>query len=185
MGLDDKEMTLVAQDAAKDSEGNQIDLDYRVKIIKAFPQTGDTPFSGTPAFKPENSFQYNLSGKTEQPTLEFVMYNDGTDRSNTSVSNTTVNDIAEVADGIGYTSFNDPRLGSTIETKEEQKIWVKEYIHNNALPVTWKLYGRDYTDRITQGNGTPITITQVEPRPIPGENKIRMVVRFNLGKRLI
>ncbi|MGK7368811.1 MAG: hypothetical protein ACNS64_01250 [Candidatus Halalkalibacterium sp. M3_1C_030] len=182
MALDDGDYTLVAENAGRDSQGNQIDLEYEVKLVKAFAQTGDSPFSSTPAINPENSLQYNLSGKTEEPVLEFKLYDDGTDR-----SNGTLADMAEIAEGLDYNTFNDKfGLGSTIETIQEQKIWLKNFIHNYAIPVEWRLYGGEYTDKGGSGQGTPVVIQQTEPRPDPERpNEIYFVVRLGLGRRII
>lgn len=187
MSFDRGEYSLVAENGAKDSNGNKIDLEYTVRTVKEFPKTGDTPFTSTPALSPEDSFQFNLSGKNQNPTLTFKIIDNGNDRTDGTHTSSSFSDIAEIADGLGYSSFSDPRFDNdTVTTVEEQEVWLTEYIHNNALPITWRLYGGKYTDMVSNGSGTPIVITQVEPVPEAGrDNEIRTTVRFSLGKRVI
>lgn len=182
MSLDDGEYTIVAENGAKDIDGNQIQLEYEIKLTQEFPQTQDSSFSSTPALNPEKSFQYNLSGKGENPTMAVKLYNDGTDR-----SNGTLADMEKVAEGLGYNSFSDSRFtNDTVVDIQEQKVWLKEYINNHAIPVTWRLYGGEYTDKVNEGAGTPIVINRLEPRPNPNRpNEILLTIRFTLGRRLI
>jgi len=172
MALDDGTYTIEARNAAEDVDGNPIDLQYEVKLVKRAPQPGSQNFSGLPALDPTNSFQFNLGGKKEQITIEFILYDDGTDRSNGTLGNSTI---------------SDPRFSNgTITTVQEQKIWLKEYIHTADLAVDWKLYGRDYTDREAQGEGTNISITETRPEPVPERpTSMRFVVQANIGRRVI
>jgi len=172
MALDDGQYTLVAEDAAQDSNSNLIQLEYEVKIVKRFPQTGTQGFSGLPALSPENSFQFNLSGKTEQPELEFILYNDGTDRSNGTLADSQISDSRFSND--------------TVTTVQEQKIWLKEYIHTANLAVTWRIYGEDWTDRVSTDAGTPIAIKETRPEPVADRpSSMRFIVTFNLGRRVV
>ena len=182
MSLGDGDYTLVAENGGQNSSGNEIDLEYEVKLVQGFPKTENAPFTGLPSLNPETSFQYNLAGKSSSPTMEIILYNDGTDRSNGSLD-----EMAEVASGLSYENFDDPRFSNgTVETIQEQEVWLTEYINNQAIPVFWRLYGGKYTDKVNPGEGTPIVITRIEPRPNPERpNEIRCTVRFNLGRRLI
>lgn len=182
MSLDDGDYTLVAENGARDIDDNNIQLEYEVKLVQEFPQTQESPFSSTPSLNPETSFQYNLSGKNEDPTMTFKLYDDGTDR-----SNGTLAEMEEVAKGLGYDTFSDPRFSNdTLTGVQEQKTWLKEYINNHAIPVTWRLYGGEYTDKQSPDAGTPIVINQLEPRPNPlRPNEILVTIRFSLGRRLI
>jgi len=172
MALDDGVYTIEARNAAEDSQSNTIDLQYEVKVVKRFPQPGSQGFSGLPALDPTNSFQFNLGGKKSNFTLEFVLYDDGTDRSNGTLSNSTI---------------SDPRFsGGTITTVEEQEIWLDEYINSADLAVDWKFYGGKYTDREAQGEGTSIVITEARPEPSPDRpTSTRYIVQANLGRRVI
>lgn len=172
MALDDGTFTIRAENAAQDIDSNLIDLEYEVKIVKRFPQVGSQGFSGLPALDPTNSYQFNLGGKTEQITLEFILYDDGTDRSNGTLANSTI---------------SDPRFSNdTVTTVQEQKVWLKEYIHTSSLAVTWRLFGQDFTDRESAGNGTAIAITETRPEPsVDRPTSMRFIVQANLGRRVI
>jgi len=172
MGLDDGTFTIEARNGAEDSNSNLIDLQYEVKLVKRFPNPGIQNFQGLPSIKPENSFQFNLGGKKESTTLEFIMYDDGTDRSNGTLSNSTISDSRFSND--------------TVVTPLEQKIWINEYINTFDLSVDWRLYGRGFTDRVNTGEGTPVVLTETRPEPSPDRpNSIRMVVQMNIGNRVI
>lgn len=172
MGLDDGVFTIEARNAAEDSDGNPIDLQYEVKLVKRFPQPGTQSFQGLPALDPTNSFQFNLGGKKESITLEFLLYNDGTDKSNGTLANSTI---------------SDPRFtDGTVETVLEQKVWLKEYISAADLAIDWKLYGRDFTDREQAGEGTSISITEARPEPVSDRpTTMRFIVQANIGRRVI
>lgn len=172
MALDDGQYTIVARNAAEDSQSDSINLEYEVKIVKRFPQVGTQGFQGLPALEPTNSFQYNLGGKEEQITLEFILYDDGTDRSNGTLSNSTITDSRFSND--------------TVTTVQEQKIWLKEYIHTAGLAVDWLLFGEDFTDRAGTDEGTPIAITETRPEPVPERpTSMRFIVQANIGRRVI
>jgi hypothetical protein len=170
--LGDGTLTIQARNAATDTNSNLVDLEYEVKLLKRLPQPGTQGFNGLPAIDPTNSFQFNLGGKTEQITIEFVLYNDGTDKSNGTLNAADIDD----------TRFNN----NTVETVREQKIWLKEYIHTADLAVDWLLFGRDFTGRTDGSPGTPIAITETRPEPSAGNpNSIRFVVQANVGRRVI
>lgn len=171
MSLGDGTYTLVAENGAEDDNDELIDLEYEVKLVQRFPNPGTQEFSGLPALDPTNSFQFNLSGKTEQFTMEFLLYNDGTDRSNGTLADSTIDDSRFSND--------------TIETVQEQKVWLKEYIHTANLAVTWRLYGEEWTDREDDGEGTSIAIKEARAEPEPGRNAERFVVQANLGRRVV
>ena len=171
MALDDGAYTIVAKNAAQDSNSELIDLEYEVKIVKRFPAPGTQDFSGLPALDPTNSFQFNLGGKKERFTIEFLLYNDGSDKSNGTLLDSTI---------------SDPRFSNdTITTVQEQKIWLKEYIHTADLNVTWRLFGEEWTDREAAGEGTSISITESRPEPVPGRNATRFIIQANVGRRVI
>jgi len=172
MALDDGQYTIRAENAAQDSDSNLIDLEYEVKLVKRKPEPGTQEFQGLPALDPTNSFQFNLSGKKERLELEFILYNDGTDRSNGTLANSTISD----------TRFSN----DTVTTVREQKIWLKEYIHTASLSVTWRIFGEDYTDRTGAGNGTPISIVETRPEPSPDRpTSLRFIIQANIGRRVI
>lgn len=172
MALDDGIYTLEARNGAEDSQGSLINLQYEVKMVKRMPEPGTQGFSGLPALDPTNSFQYNLGGKQERFTLEFILYDDGSDRSNGSLAKSSINDARFSND--------------TVTTVQEQKIWLKEYIHTANLAVDWKLYGRDFTDRENVSEGTSIVITESRPEPEPGRpTSMRFIVQGNIGRRVI
>lgn len=172
MALDDGVYTIEARNAAEDSNSDLIDLQYEVKLVKRKPEVGSQGFQGLPALDPTNSFQYNLGGKKEKVTLEFILYNDGTDRSNGSLSKSTI---------------SDPRFeNNTIKTVQEQKIWLKEYIHTASLSADWFLYGESFTGRTAAGEGTPIAITEARAEPSPERpSSTRFIVKANIGRRVI
>lgn len=171
--LGDGTFTLVAENAAENSQGELINLEYEVKLVKRFPQPGTQGYSGLPAIDPTNSFQFNLGGKKSRITLEFIIYNDGTDKSNGTFDTAA--------------TINDPRLsGTTIETVEEQEIWLDEYINDADLQVSYRLYGPKYTDRVNTGEGTPIVITEARPEPVAERpTSTRYIVQANIGRRVI
>jgi len=172
MALSDGAYTLVAENAAQDNNSNLIDLEYEVKLVKRFSQPATQDYSSLPSIKPENNAQFNLSGKKQRFTMEFLLYDDGTDRSNGTLSNSQISD----------NRFS----GGTVETVLEQKVWLTEFINTFQFSTSFRLFGRDYTGRTEEG-GTPFVFTETRPEPRPGETQNRMtfIVQGNIGNRVI
>lgn len=83
------------------------------------------------------------------------------------------------------TDTNDGTEKYTVKSITEQRIWLKEYIHDHGNASDWQLFGPSWTHRVNLNEGCPIFITaaDIEPdpdRPFEGGGRIQ----FQLGGRL-
>lgn len=149
--------------------------------------TDDTAVSvGTD--KPVNAINFSLSAQLESGRLQWIAYEKkggdfsrGTLESlinSGSLSSAEVNRLKE--------RFGTDSSGNYIvNTVTEQRIWLKEYIHDPGLNAESELYGPSWDDRVNLGEGTPIFITSADIEPLPDrpfEGNGR--VSFQLGRRL-
>lgn len=159
--------------------GLSTDLEFEFHILQELPNPVQKPGSVIPLDKPTNNVIFSLGGKKEKMRAQALLYDKGDD-----VSNGTL------ATAIGNGNISDSRFSDTdgdgskdVRNHIEQKIWLTEYIDYNSLSAEWQLYGLEYSDRISDGNGIPVFIQDITPRRIPGL-KIPVDLTLLVGDRL-
>lgn len=146
------------------------DLEYRFEIIQSIDDGRERSFTTITNQDPEAARHFGFQPGEVNPSIEWFIYNDGTDKSNNSLSNSNISD---------QRFSND-----TVETVEEQIIWLTEYILDNTSDPRWLLFGGRFSDRNGDGidEGTNVTIknipiTQVADR----QNAARATINMKLG----
>jgi len=137
-------------DVDEDADGTTETLAYDLQLIQNLDDNGNIPFTGITTNQPENNQQFGFEGKTVKIPIQVMLYNHGEDMSNGTYASLDKTD-ARVS--------ND-----TIETIEEQILWLKQYIHNSVFGTNWRLYGGIYSDYDGDGNeeGTPVAVEDVK-----------------------
>lgn len=140
--------------------------------------------------KPENAINFSLSAQLESGRLQWVAYEkDGEDFSNGTLESLinsgslTSAEVNRLQERFGTDDTGDYIVNSITE----QRIWLKEYIHDSGLNAESELKGPSWTNRVstTEGEYTPIFITSADIEPLPDrpfEGNGR--VSFQLGERL-
>jgi len=94
-----------------------------------------------------------VSGMNDDLTIRFTLWDDGTDRSNGTAPTTATIGVDASGNDITY-DFN-----GTVQTVEEQELYLKHVIHAPDFAVTWSL------DQLTGSrfNGDQVYVESVEP----------------------
>lgn len=155
----------------EDNDGTTEILEYDLKLIQNLDSNGNIPFTGITTNEPENNQQFGFQGKTKKFPIQLVIYNHGED-----MSNGTYADLDKT----------DARIdGTTVETIQEQIIWLEQYIHNSVFGTSWKLYGGRFSDYNGDGTdeGTPIAVEDVKIKRT-AENPTRAVadIKVKVGE---
>lgn len=120
---------------------------------------------------PQAARHFAFQPGQENPTLEFRLYNDGTDKSDGTLSASNINDSRFSND--------------TVETVKEQKIWLNEYVTENTSGPRWTLFGGTYDDRdndgIADNNGTNVVVQDVSFDEAAGVTTIDGTIDLKLG----
>ena len=189
------------------------DMSYVIPIVTADRGPGQLGGTSIPLDKPVNNQIFSLSGKTESGTLEFDAFERFNPQNVDSVYSDrsfdddkpagekhtldylisqlelgTAQDQAE-ADQLKARFQQDSSGNYVVRTVEEQRIWVKEYVHNPGLSTDWYLFGPSYSFRTVDGSnnpqGTPIFLESADIEPSPTtEGRGTGNVSFKVGGRL-
>lgn len=185
---------IVAQNTSYSIAGGSVNAVYRPRMVKddAAPTEQSAVQIGTTS--PEEAVNFSLSAQLESGRLRWKAYQKpGFDFAYDPVQDVhtldeliTNSDIDQNEIDTLTERFSQNDQGTfTVNTVEEQRIWLKEYIHDWGLRSEAELYGPTWTHRVQVDNGTPIFITGADielssDRPLQG----RGVINFQLGERL-
>ena len=143
------------------------DLEYEFNIIQRIEDGRKRSFTTIGNQDPEAARHFGFEPGETNPAIEWLIYDDGTDKSNGSLSSSSITDSRFSND--------------TVVTVEEQIIWLTEYIHDNTSDPRWLLTGGRFSD--PDGDGTDegtnvviesIPITQVADRQTAADAKINL-----------
>lgn len=144
-----------------------VDLQYNFELIQNIADGRDRSFTTITLQDPSDSRHFGFEPGGENPTIEWLIYDDGTDKSDGTLSSSSISDSRFSND--------------TVVTVEEQIIWLTEYIHDNTSDARWLLEGGRFSD--PDGDGTvegtnvviqSIPITQVADRQQAANAKINL-----------
>jgi len=144
-------------------------LEYDLKLIQNLDDGGQIPTYSIALDKPENAQNLAFEGKTRETPIEWVIYDDGTDKSRGTYAASDIDDPR-------ITSTNE--AGDTIvKTVYEQVVYVNRYIQTAAFGASWKLFGGRF-DTPDQGDdpdsppGTSVVLEELTTRET-AENPLR------------
>ncbi len=118
---------------------------------------------------PEAARHFGFQPGESNPRLEWLIYDNGEDKSNGSLSSSSITDARFSND--------------TVTTVQEQIIWLTEYVHDNTSDARWILFGGRFSDRNGNGidEGTNVVVKRTDHRRIAGQNAARGTVELKLG----
>lgn len=114
---------------------------------------------------PEAARHFAFQPGQQNPTLEFTLYNDGSDKSNSSLADSNITDSRFSND--------------TVVTVEEQKIWLDEYVADNTSDPRWTFFGGRWD--ASDGNGTNAVIQNVNLDEAAGVTTVKGTIDLKLG----
>lgn len=152
-----------------DSDGNAEPIEYHFDLIQNKDASGNIPTTSVEGDQDINNQNLSFQGKNREIVLEWILYDDGTDKSDGTYGTSGISDD-RISDG-------------TIETIEEQDTFLEKYIHDSTLGASWRFYGGKYSDPDGDGTdeGTPVSVVSVNVRkvstqPLRAVGTIRMQV---------
>jgi len=118
---------------------------------------------------PEAARHFAFQPGQQNPVIEFILYNNGEDKSNGSLAASNITD----------NRFSN----GTVTTVEEQIIWLDEYIMDNTSDPRWLLFGGRWSDRNGDGveEGTNVTLENFDFTQIAGTTRADGVLNIKLG----
>lgn len=188
-------------------------MSYTVPIMKTSRSAGESGGTTIALDKPVNNQVFTFSGKRESGSLQFEAFekfNPSTvdsvesDRSYDSdlpvgerhtldylIDQLSAGSSSEQAEAeqLKQRFGQDSNGNYVVRTVEEQRIWVREYVHNPGLRAEGKLFGPTYSYRTVDGSnnptGTPIFIESADIEPDPNTTgRGTGNIQFKIGGRL-
>lgn len=118
---------------------------------------------------PEAARHFAFQPGQQNPTLEFILYNNGEDKSNGTLA---------------VSSISDSRFSNdTVTTVQEQIIWLDEYVMDNTSDPRWLLFGGRWSDRNGDGvdEGTNVTLENLRTTRVAGQTNVNGRLDIKLG----
>lgn len=207
------EYKIIVQDTLQEARYNFSinNLSYMLPIVDNPRGPGEIGGTQIATDKPINNKTFSLSGKTEAGQFEFTaferfnpatvdsVYNDRSYDPTTSVH--TLDQLITELEASAVTGSGDEALklknrfsqdssnNYVVRTVKEQRIWLKEFIHNPGLGASWSMFGGEYDWRTIDVNdnnaGTPVFLKAADIEP-SGNTRGRGTgtLQFNVGGRL-
>jgi len=167
-----------------------VDLVYLPIIVRRNPASTDHSAVQIGTDQPVNAVNFSLSAQLESGSLEWnayskpgkeVDFSDGTLQEILDEGSISSDEANRIAARFSTDSDGD----YTVQSITEQRIWLKEYIHDPSLSANWELSGPSWTNRVNIDEGTPIFITNADIEPLPDRPfEGTASVSFQLGGRL-
>ncbi len=154
----------------KDFSIYSADLEYSFDLVKNLQDGRQRRFTTISNQDPAAARHFGFQPGQSNPSIEWIIFDNGEDKSNGSLQASNINDARFSND--------------TVVTVQEQIIWIIEYIADNTSDPRWRLFGGRFTDRNRDGSdvGTPVvvkrpSIDQTSDRP----NSARAKISLKLG----
>lgn len=123
-----------------------VDLSYEFNLVKETEDGLDRSYTTISNQDPAAARHFGFQPGQVNPMLRWILYDNGEDKSNGSLSSSTITD----------SRFSN----STVTTVQEQIIWLQEYIMDNTSDPRWLLFGGRFSDPNGDGvdEGTNVVI---------------------------
>lgn len=147
-----------------------VDLEYSFEpLVKNKEDGREREFTTISNQDPEAARHFGFQPGQSNPRIEWTIYDNGEDKSNGTLSSSSITDSRFSND--------------TVTTVQEQIIWLTEYIHDNTSDPRWRLYGGRFSDRNGDGSdeGTNVSIRRTNHRRLAGRNAAEGTVELKLG----
>lgn len=145
------------------------DLDFEIDIAKTVDSGRKRSLTTISNQDPQAARHFAFQPGEHNPVIEFVLYNNGEDKSNGTLAASSIND----------SNFSD----DTVETVEEQIRWLNYYISDNTSDPRWLLTGGQFTDINGDGlnEGANVVVNDVNVTRLAGTTKARGRIRLKFG----
>jgi len=195
------------------------DMTYVIPIMKTPRSSGELGGTSIALDRPVNNKIFSLSGKRESGTLEFQAFerfnpasvdSPFSDRSydadkpsgerhtldyliqqlEAGTANSNSASVQQAtADQLKARFQQDSAGNYVVRSVREQRIWLREYVHNPGLSAEWTLFGPSFDFRTVDGlnnpQGTPIVVEAADIEPSANTDAIGTGrVQFKVGGRL-
>jgi hypothetical protein len=146
-----------------------VDLEFKFSIVKNIESGRKRDLTTIANQSPEAARHFAFQPGEQNPRVEFTLYNDGTDKSNGSLSSSNITDSRFSND--------------TVETIEEQIIWLDEYVTDNTSDPRWRFFGGRWSDRNGDGTdeGTNVVVQKVNLPRVAGVTRVNGTIDLKLG----
>lgn len=121
-----------------DGDGSAEPIEYEFNLMQRIQKQKQYSQTVVGAPEAENSVAYNFTPPKIRVPVEWLIHDDGTDKSRGTLSSS----------GISDSRFS----GGTVETLQEQRVWLEDYIFDGASGIKYELYGGEFSD--PDGDGT-------------------------------
>jgi hypothetical protein len=146
------------------------DLEYSFEPLVQTKEDGRTrSFTTISNQDPEAARHFGFQPGQSNPRIEWIIYNNGEDKSNGTYGNSNINDSRISND--------------TVKSVEEQIIWLTEYIMDNTSDPRWTLFGGRFSDRDGDGidEGTRVAAQELNHTRVAGSTKVEAQIKLKLG----
>lgn len=145
------------------------DLEYELNIVQRKQDGRTRDFTTIANQDPEAARHFGFQPGQSNPVIEWIIYDNGEDKSNGSLS---------------ASSISDSRFSNdTVTSIEEQIIWLTEYLQDNTSDPRWLLFGGRFSDRNGDGvdEGTQVVIKEINNTRLAGRNAAKGKIKLKLG----
>lgn len=159
---------VIETEASFNTVGDKIE--YDIDLVQNLDDSGEIPVSTIATNKPENAQHIAFQGKSQEATVEFIIYEDGTDKSNGTYE---------------ISNIDDPRInGTEVNTIKEQIVWLTRYIQASSFGADWRMFGGrfdtpDQDDDPAVKPGTDVALTDLTVRET-ADNPLRAEATMQL-----
>lgn len=185
---------IVAQDTSYSIDNGNVNAVYRPILVQSDSAPTEQSAVQVGTTKPEEAVNFSLSAQLESGRLRWKAYH----KEDRDYAYDPVQDVHTLDELINNSDislqeeqtlterFSQNSQGIyTVSTVIEQRIWLKEYIHDWGLRSEAELYGPSWTHRVIVDSGTPIFITSADVEPDPERGlEGDGILSFQLGERL-
>lgn len=154
----------------KDFSEYSVDLEYEFSLVKNKDDGRTRNLTTIGNSDPEAARHFAFQPGQSNPSLEWLLYDNGEDKSNGSLAGSNITDSRFSND--------------TVTTVQEQIIWLTEYIDDNTSDPRWLLFGGRFSDRNGDGTneGTNVTIKDLNIQEAANRQQVaRGRINLKLG----
>lgn len=156
-----------------DDDNSEERIEYHFKLISNLDSNNNLPVTTVEGDQPLNNQHLAFQGKGRIIPINWVVYNNDSDKSNGTYSTSGI---------------TDSRISnSNIKTVTEQKVYLERYIHSSNNVAEWRLFGGEFSDPDGDGTdeGTPVVVETCNVRrtnnnPLTAQG----VMKLRVGQRV-
>lgn len=145
------------------------DLEFEFDLAQAVESGRSRSLTTISNQDPQAARHFAFQPGQNNPRIEFILYNNGEDKSNGTLSASNISD----------SNFSN----DTVVTIEEQIRWLNYYIEDNRSDPRWLLTGGQFTDINGDGinEGANVVVEKVNVTNIAGATTARGNIQLKFG----